>query len=80
MARTAEGSSKRRPAAPPASRLARTAAYYKLFTTSMFVLLGVIIVARSLAEGGSLGPALIGVCLMGLGISRWVAIWKARVK
>ncbi len=65
---------------PPSSRLARTAAYYKLFTTSMFVLLGTIIVIRSMAEGGMLGPLLIGVCLMGLGIARWVAIWRARTK
>ena len=62
----------------PASKLVRTAAYYKLFTTTMFVVLGLIIVARSLAEGGALGPTLIGVCLMGLGLARWVAIYRAR--
>ena len=67
----------KRVAAPP-SRLARTSAYYKLFTTTMFILLGAIIVVRSITEGGSLGPALIGVCLAGLGIARWVAIYRAR--
>ncbi len=82
MAKTAQmGTVKRGTRAtvsPPASRLARTAAYYKLFTTTMFVLLGTIIVARSIAEGGALGLLLIGVCLAGLGIARWVAIWRAR--
>ncbi len=61
---------------PPPSRLTRTAAYYKLFTTTMFILLGAIIVVRVVSEGGSLGPGLIGACLIGLGVARWVALAK----
>ncbi len=68
----------RKSSPPPPGRLARTAAYYKLFTTTMFVLLGTIIVARAIEEGGALGPAFIGVCLIGLGVTRWLAIWRAR--
>jgi hypothetical protein len=68
------GRHKQAPVPPPASRLARTAAYYKLFTTTLFILLGIIIVVRVVAAGGSLAPGLIGVCLIGLGVARWVAL------
>ncbi len=81
MARTGatapnKGRRKSAPVPPPASRLARTAAYYKLFTTTMFVLLGLVIVIRVVTAGGSLAPGLVGVCLIGLGVARWAAIVK----
>ncbi len=73
-----KGRQKAAPVPPPASRLARTAAYYKLFTTTLFILLGIIILVRVVAEGGSLAPGLIGASLIGLGVARWVALLRNR--
>lgn len=77
---TSKGPRSRVSAPVPESRLVRTAAYYKLFTTTMFVLLGTIIVARSLSEGGAPAPTLIGASLIGLGVARWVAIYRSRTR